>query len=559
MVVRDGAPGTPTAGHAARDLARGRQAYARRDHAGAVEALSAADRGASLEGDDLDRLATAAMILGKDDEALKAWGRAHHAYLEAGQKIPAARVATWLGFRLVAGDDKGRGAGWLARAQRLLDEAGEDCVERGYLLLPAARQQLDGRRFEEARAAAAEAARIGERFRESDLVAFARSLEGQALLRQGRIEEGLALLDEAMVAVAAGELSPLVTGLIYCSVIAAARTCTRSAVRASGRTALKAWCEAQPGDVGFTGDCLVHRSEILQLERRVAGTRSKRRGAPPSGFSRASPNAPRRPRSTSRPRSTGCAASSTRPRRRTANASRWGGSRSRGSRCCGSRRGDGDAAAAALRRVLGATTDPLRARASSRPASRSCSRPATSRRRARPSAELEDIGRRLRHGGRSPRWPRTPRGGRARRGRRAQAALEPLRRSFEIWQRLGRPYLAARVRVLVARACRALGDDDGAASSSAPRGRCSRSSAPRRTSRGSTRWRTRSGGDAAARPDAARAPGAAPRRGGQDQQGDRHGALPEREDGRPPRRATSSTSWTCPRGPRRRRSPTSTS
>jgi ATP/maltotriose-dependent transcriptional regulator MalT len=42
-----------------------------------------------------------------------------------------------------------------------------------------------------------------------------------------------------------------------------------------------------------------------------------------------------------------------------------------------------------------------------------------------------------------------------------RAALEPLRRSFETWQRLGAPYLAARVRVEAARACRELGDEDG--------------------------------------------------------------------------------------------------
>jgi ATP/maltotriose-dependent transcriptional regulator MalT len=45
----------------------------------------------------------------------------------------------------------------------------------------------------------------------------------------------------------------------------------------------------------------------------------------------------------------------------------------------------------------------------------------------------------------------------------AQAALGPLRRAFFVWQTIGAPYAAAKVRVDLARACEALGDGEGAA------------------------------------------------------------------------------------------------
>src|SRR5439155_8575974 len=88
---------------------------------------------------------------------------------------------------------------------------------------------------------------------------------GYALVEQGRVAEGLALLDEAMVAVTAGEVSPIVTGLIYCSVIEACQKVY--ALRRAGdwTAALTRWCDRQPDMVAFTGRCLAHRAEIMQL------------------------------------------------------------------------------------------------------------------------------------------------------------------------------------------------------------------------------------------------------------------------------------------------------
>jgi hypothetical protein len=195
-------------------LSRGRASYARRAWAEAFQALSRAEEARPLAGADLELLALSAYLIGQDDDYLGALDRAHRTHLEAGERRRAARVAFWLGLRLLFRGETGPASGWLARAERVLEGEDRDCVERGYLLLPVVQRHVEAGEWAAAQAAAASAAQIGDRFAEADLSACARHLEGLALLRHGKVTEGLALLDEAMVAVIAGDLSPVVTGLI---------------------------------------------------------------------------------------------------------------------------------------------------------------------------------------------------------------------------------------------------------------------------------------------------------------------------------------------------------
>src|SRR5437773_4046634 len=120
-------------GDAAGALERGRDAYAARAWGDAYALLQRADELEALAPPDLGLLATAAFMLGHDEEWVAAHERAHHIHLEAGEVEPAVRCAFWIGMSLALRGELGPAQGWFGRAQRLLDERNADCVERGFL------------------------------------------------------------------------------------------------------------------------------------------------------------------------------------------------------------------------------------------------------------------------------------------------------------------------------------------------------------------------------------------------------------------------------------------
>ena len=247
------------------ELERARQSADHGAWADVYRSLSVVDRETPLGAEDIELLATSAYLVGRDNDFLKALNRAHRGHLKAGAVVRAARCAFWLGLDLLFKGKTGRSTGWLARAQRLLEREDGDVVEQGYLLLPLVEQLLAAGDCETAYTTAVRAAEVGERHGEADLVSCARHQQGRALIGQRQVEAGLALLDEAMIAVTAGELSPIMTGLIYCSVIDACQQVYALARAWEWTAALAQWCEAQPQMVAFTGTCLVHRAEIMQL------------------------------------------------------------------------------------------------------------------------------------------------------------------------------------------------------------------------------------------------------------------------------------------------------
>lgn len=252
-------------------LSRAKTAFDGRAWREAYRLLSAADSGGALQPEDLERLAIAAYLVGEDPESTEAWARAHQAFRNRGRVARAARCAFWLAFGLLDRGESARAGGWVARARRLLDEEGrDDCVEEGYLLLPEALSALSRGEGATAHEIFVRIVEIARRFRDPDLSAMGRLGRGQSLLHRGRETEGIALLDEAMAAVDAGGLSPIVVGIVYCAVV---ESCWRifDLERAREWTeALSAWCDDQPDLVPFRGQCLVRRAQILQLRGRWA-------------------------------------------------------------------------------------------------------------------------------------------------------------------------------------------------------------------------------------------------------------------------------------------------
>lgn len=263
-------------------LDRARDAYGRQAWSEAFAQLSAVDRDAALEPEDLERLATTAFLLGRDGESADVWARAHQGFLARGSVERAVRCAFYLASSLLGRGELARGGGWVARARRLLDDARLDCVEQGYLLVPAGFQCVVEADYPRAATTFAEAARQGARFGEPDLLALARHGQGRSLIRMGRTDDGLALLDEAMVAVDAGELSPIVVGEVYCGVLAGCLEAFDLRRAREWTAQMSRWCDSQPDLAAFTGQCLVRRSEILQLngawtEARDAAVRARER------------------------------------------------------------------------------------------------------------------------------------------------------------------------------------------------------------------------------------------------------------------------------------------
>ena len=252
-------------GEMAEPLDAGRRSFEHGRWTAAHAELSAADAEAPLEIDELERLATAAYLVGADADCEAAWTRAHHDCLRHGDPPRAARNALWLALALTLRGEMAPASGWCARAGRVLTEGGRDCAERGLILCFGALRTMFEGDADAARGGFSDALTIAQRFGDLDVATLARLGRGQALVLGDQQAEGVAALDEVMVAVTAGEVSPIIAGLSYCAVI---ETCqlTFDVRRAREWTAaLSRWCESQPDLVPYRGQCLIHRAEILQI------------------------------------------------------------------------------------------------------------------------------------------------------------------------------------------------------------------------------------------------------------------------------------------------------
>lgn len=447
--------------HPSEGVKEGRRAVEAREWRRAHGALTAARLEGSLGPPDLWRLAVAAYLVGEEADFVDALQDAHHAWLDAGDVLEAVRAAFWLGQHLASRGEMARASGWFGRTARLVDERQAEGAAQGYALLTTGHRQLMEDRLEESAQTSARAGEIGRRCRERDLTAMGTHMQGRALLRLGRLREGVSLLDEAMVAVAGDELSPVATGLIYCSVLSACREIHDLHRASEWTTALSDWCAGQPDMIAYTGPCLVSRAEIMQQrgewsraveEAQMAADRFARGSGPgsagPALYQKGEIHRLRGEHAAAEEAYRAAAAAGREPQP--------------GLALLRLAQGAGDAAVAAIRRCLAEARPPL------------------SRARLLPAfieilvarGELDDAwGACEELDGIAATWPgpaleavaAQARGATLLARGDAQGALPQLRRACRAWVALDAPYEAARVRVLLAAACEAHGDIDGAA------------------------------------------------------------------------------------------------
>ena len=377
------------------------------------------------------------------------------------------RDTFWLGMLYLTTGNITVGSGWVARGERLLQDADPDAVEHGYLVIHAMYGHIFAGDYAGALEHAVRVTEAGRRCRDENLVAVGLSSEGRLRITLGQVREGLALLDEAMVGLADPDVSPILAGQSYCSMVEACQEIADYRRMADWTTTLTQWCRLQPELVPFTGQCAVHRAQIMRSqgalpealeELALALARYQAEGSTPAaGLAHYERGEVLRVQGDH----AGAAAAYE-------EAAALGRDPQPGQSLLRLAKGNGAAAAAGMRRLLEETQEAVH-RPAILPAAVEVFLAVDDVDAARAAAdELARVARAVR-------LPGTGGGGGLRRGiglpgcgRPGTAgpadALPHLRHAWKLWIDLGARYEAAWARVRIGLACRALGDEESAVS-----------------------------------------------------------------------------------------------
>jgi DNA-binding CsgD family transcriptional regulator len=245
-------------------LQRARQAHERHDWASARADFATARDMAPLAADDLVAAADAAWWLGRTDEALADYQAAYRLQADQKQLPPAARVAMTVGFLSYLRGDAVGGSAWVARAGRLLSGL-QECVEHGYLLSLEIDDALAEHDAERAIAAARRVQDLAAQYGDPTLHSAGLVGEGVALVKRGSVIDGLAVIDEAMIAVREGDVAPDWAGNFYCQVMALCHELADPRRAREWTDATERWCGRFTSAAMFAGICRVHRAQLLEL------------------------------------------------------------------------------------------------------------------------------------------------------------------------------------------------------------------------------------------------------------------------------------------------------
>jgi ATP/maltotriose-dependent transcriptional regulator MalT len=303
-------------------------------------------------------------------------------------------------------------------------------------------------------------AAIADRYGDRDLQTMGRLGRGQSLIALSETEAGVRLLDEAMTDVIAGDISPIVAGIVYCAVIEACQQLFDLRRAQEWTTAMTRWLDDQPDLAPWRGNCLVFRAVLMRLhgawdDATAEANRARdwlSRPPPVPGVGEAIYELAEldRLRGALDAAETGYR-----------EAGSWGRLPEPGHALLRLAQGDVGAASTAIRRAQAEVTDDISRAGLLEPAveialaAGDVGAARASADRLTAVADAVDAPLLQAMALRADGAVLLAEGD-------VEGALRVLRQAWEAWSVLDVPYDAARVRVLTARACRAIGDVDGA-------------------------------------------------------------------------------------------------
>ena len=243
--------------------AKARAAFQAKQWEETRELLSLIEQNQPLTGVQHDMLANALWWLGRHDEMTIRFESAYNTFQSEGNPQSAAMAALILSevHNHALAPDVSRA--WERRAERLLeDDADSDSVARGHLLRWQTVRAIDNHDFERALGLSRRVMEIARAHGDGNLEALALQDQGRILVATGDMEEGMALMDEAMLAAMAGDVTPMVVGRSFCNMLA---VCDQTGdIRRAGQwsEAADRWCSEN--DHGpYPGVCRIFKAELL--------------------------------------------------------------------------------------------------------------------------------------------------------------------------------------------------------------------------------------------------------------------------------------------------------
>ena len=226
-----------------------------------------------LETADLERWAEAAWWDSELIECIAVRQEAFRRYRAAGDDRAAARMAVALSDDYLHRGTSTVARTWMDRAGELLVDD-EGCREAGQLLRSRSQYHLElAHDPEQALELNASLRSHAEALGDPDLIAQAAQDHGRILIALGRVDEGMGIIDQAMLAAATGDTSPDTRGRLYCNMLSACVAVGQFDRARDWSDEAIIWC-AGHADSAFPGVCQVHRAGLRRrsgdLERSIA-------------------------------------------------------------------------------------------------------------------------------------------------------------------------------------------------------------------------------------------------------------------------------------------------